>query len=309
MNGTPKVSVCITCYRQADLLEQCLQSVLTQVTTFPFEVIVSDDASPDDTASVLGRWALAYPDRLRVNINKSNIGAFRNYLLSHDLARGEYVAHLDGDDQILPGKLQTQADILDRRPDVAISAHAVKVIDHIRTMGAEDMYPELGTIDDLVRRGTYFVHSSVMYRRSARIGFDAIPLDEVIDFRSHIEMAAHGKIHLFRKPLGAYRWHPAGISKNPAFRSSIEHAYERAFARARELGVHDEVVKAGILRHRMSLAIARLVANEPQEFRRLIVIPRGWIRVASPKHVMLHVFRSLCAIKFVQDAIRRKVSA
>lgn len=309
MNGTPKVSVCIPCYRQADLVDECLRSVLTQVTTFPFEVIVRDDASPDDTANVLRRWAEAYPDKLRVIINETNLGAIGNYLASHDLARGDYVAHMDGDDLALPGKLQAQADLLDRRPDVAISAHAVEVIAHARTMGTEAMYPELGGIEHLVRHGTYFVHSSVMYRRSARVGFDRIPLDEVIDFRSHIEMAAHGKVHLSRQILGGYRWHAAGISKNPVFRNFIENAYDKAFARARALGVSDDVVKAGILRHRMNLAIARLTAGEYHEFKRLIVIPSGWFRIARPKHVLLHVFRSLCALKFIQRAIYRKVSA
>lgn len=308
MSNLPKVSVCVTCYQQAELVDQCLESLLTQTTTFPFEVIVSDDASSDHTPSVLARWASAFPDRLRVNINKPNLGAVRNYLLTHSLARGEYVAHMDGDDLALPGKLQIQADVLDRHSDVAISAHATRIIDHDTMTGDERAYPELADMSDLIRLGTYFVHSSVMYRRSARIGFDSMPVEEVIDFRAHLEMAVHGRIHLSRKVLGAYRWHAAGISKNPVFRAYIENAYEKTFERARELGVAPEIVNAGMLRHRMSLAISRLVTGDYPEFRRLISIPSKWMLIAQPKHILLYFFHPLCRLGSVQDAIKRKVS-
>ena len=52
-DSLPLVSVCIVTFMQRETIGQCLDSVLAQRTTFPYEVIVGDDCSTDGTAEIL----------------------------------------------------------------------------------------------------------------------------------------------------------------------------------------------------------------------------------------------------------------
>jgi glycosyltransferase involved in cell wall biosynthesis len=79
--------------------------------------LVIDDGSPDDLRSALGR----YGDRV-VLVRKTNGGAAsaRNYGIDH--ARGDWIAFLDADDYWHPRKLERQAEVCRRYPEVALIA-------------------------------------------------------------------------------------------------------------------------------------------------------------------------------------------
>jgi glycosyltransferase involved in cell wall biosynthesis len=102
MNEAPEISVIITTFNRARLLERCLASVLTQQSS-NFEVIVIDDASNDDTGAVMAR--LSDP-RLRYQRLERNCGAPakpRNVGLG--MARAPLLFVFDSDDTMLPGCL------------------------------------------------------------------------------------------------------------------------------------------------------------------------------------------------------------
>lgn len=100
----PRVSVVIPTRDRAPLLRRALDSVFAQ-TCADYEVIVVDDASTDDTASMLAGIA---DSRLRVLRNAASGGAPRARNLAIAAARGEFVAFLDDDDEWLPRKLELQ---------------------------------------------------------------------------------------------------------------------------------------------------------------------------------------------------------
>ncbi|MBC7499709.1 MAG: glycosyltransferase family 2 protein [Herminiimonas sp.] len=282
----PKVSVCIVTYNHENYLRLCLQSIVDQKTDFDFEVIVGEDCSTDGTRAIVQEFADKYPTLVKPLLHEKNVGPSLNYLITAAAARGQYVASLDGDDCALPGKLQAQVDCLDANPDVAFAAHAVKVMGTDDVMGAEEKYPTKGTVDDLLMHGTYFVHSSVMYRRKNE--FDHAHLLTVVDFFMHVERASKGRIFLDRRVLGCYRVHPQGISKNPAYRELLENCYEAAFDRALELGASKEVVQAGRLKRRMAFSVARYLAGDVRGYQHKIKIDRHERSFASTKHLILH---------------------
>ncbi len=111
---TPKVTVCITTFNHAAYVRQTLDSVLMQQTSFPFEILVGDDCSTDGTIDILKAYRDTHPDIVRLNLHEQNVGVNRqDYELIH-LAKGEYIAQLDGDDYwITPDKLEKEAHILD----------------------------------------------------------------------------------------------------------------------------------------------------------------------------------------------------
>src|SRR5690606_24412380 len=79
--------------------------------------------STDNTREIIKEFVKAYPKIIRVILHKNNIGPYQNYLFAHKEAIGRYIAHMDGDDYSLPGKLQNQVSFLDDNPDCNIVWH------------------------------------------------------------------------------------------------------------------------------------------------------------------------------------------
>ena len=103
MSATPKVSVITPAYKAARYIGQAIESVQAQTLT-DWEMIIVDDASPDETAAVVER----YLDDPRIKLirserNRGNGGA-RNLAL--EVAQGEWIAPLDADDWFAPERLE-----------------------------------------------------------------------------------------------------------------------------------------------------------------------------------------------------------
>ncbi len=92
----PKVSVVITCYNYGRYVQLAIESVLAQ-THSNIELIVVDDGSTDDTASILDRYA----DRV-VRIRQDNRGHVAAVNRGYAAATGELILFLDADDALLP---------------------------------------------------------------------------------------------------------------------------------------------------------------------------------------------------------------
>ena len=111
-----KLSIHMMTYNCENYIDQSLKSVLRQQTTFPFEVIISDDASTDNTYHIITDIAEKH-DFIRPHQNKSNVGILKNYVATLHRCKGEYVFDLAGDDWLSdPYALQTMVDELDQNP-------------------------------------------------------------------------------------------------------------------------------------------------------------------------------------------------
>lgn len=168
----PKVSVCVITYNQMDYIGQCLQSLVDQQTTFNFEVIVGDDCSSDGTQAIVQGFVDRYPQLVRAIFQASNTGGNGNYLAVHEAAQGEYVAHVDGDDYALPGKLQAQADVLDSQPDCNVVWHPVDTLSADGALrgsyaASAGRPPLVFSRQDQINFIVIGAHSSKMYRAGA----------------------------------------------------------------------------------------------------------------------------------------------
>ncbi|PHV11154.1 glycosyltransferase [Chitinimonas sp. BJB300] len=168
-------TVVVSCYNQEKYIEDALQSILSQETNFEFEIIVADDCSLDKTASIVCKLAESYPSRIQAILRSSNIGADKNYLDLHQRANGEVVFHFDGDDIMLPGKLQEQYNLFQRFPNVNLVLHRAKYfsddLEYVSETGwpfQPKEYEQIFSIEDLAHWGTIAVHGSYAYRKSSR---------------------------------------------------------------------------------------------------------------------------------------------
>ena len=94
----PLASICIPTYNRAGQLEQALTSAMQQDYD-NLEIIVVDNASTDDTATIVHRCQ-QLDDRIAYKANESNIGAVNNFNAAISLANGAYVMWLADDDWI-----------------------------------------------------------------------------------------------------------------------------------------------------------------------------------------------------------------
>lgn len=119
MEQIPLVSCPVIAYKHAPYLRVCLDSILGQKTTFPFEVIVGDDCSNDGSAEILREYKEKYPDQLTVIINEKNLGVSQNSVNIRSYCRGRYIASCEGDDFWCDDrKLQKQVDYLESHPEI-----------------------------------------------------------------------------------------------------------------------------------------------------------------------------------------------
>ena len=210
-----KVSVCVMTYNHARFIRQCLQSIVDQKTRYDFEVIVGDDCSTDGTSSIVQEFAEKYPDLVRPLIHATNVGATQNYFAIHHAAQGEYIAHVDGDDYLLPDKLQTQSDLLDAHPSLTICWHRMEMFNEkgMRRPHPVENAPYMGrifTVKELLLFGPFGPHSSMMYRRDRRV-LRTSP-EDIIDWQISVEIIGDGQGLMLRDVLGCYRLHPGGMS-------------------------------------------------------------------------------------------------
>lgn len=163
-----KVSVCIVTYNHIEYIKKCLDSLVDQKTNFDFEILVSDDCSTDGTRELLTEYEKLYPNLIKVFLQSKNLGAQQNFIFVHQKARGEYIAHIDGDDYALSGKLQSQSDYLDQNTDCNIVWHRMNTLKNDKLFS--DNYLSTGLVFkklnliDLIANVTLGMNSSKMYR-------------------------------------------------------------------------------------------------------------------------------------------------
>jgi len=101
--GNVLVSVTVMAYNFERVIGPCLDSIIEQKTNFNFEILVGVDASSDDTRGVINAYFEKYPKLIKPIFWEKNVGAKINHRELITRAKGKYIAHMDGDDLMLPG--------------------------------------------------------------------------------------------------------------------------------------------------------------------------------------------------------------
>ena len=115
----PKLSVVLITYNHEPFIRECLEGIFSQETDFPFEVVVGEDCSTDNTRDVIREFDERYPGRMKLLFREKNLGRVTlNVYQSAMEAKGEYIAFIEGDDYWTdPKKLQKQVDFLEQHSE------------------------------------------------------------------------------------------------------------------------------------------------------------------------------------------------
>ncbi|MCF6157335.1 MAG: glycosyltransferase [wastewater metagenome] len=122
----PRVSIGLPVYNGGKFLKETLDSILIQ-TFQDFELIISDNASVDDTREICHAYMMK-DRRIRYYRNESNRGASWNYNYVFQLSVGEYFKWAASDDIFAPEYLHLCVDILDKDPQVVVCYSKTKII-------------------------------------------------------------------------------------------------------------------------------------------------------------------------------------
>ena len=221
MDGEVMVSVVCLAYNHEKYIRHTLEGFVSQKTSFPFEVVIHDDASKDNTAAIIREYAEKYPNIIRPIYQTQNQHSQKkpiHKLYTIPLVRGKYVALCEGDDYWTDTqKLQKQFDIMENNPDYSICTHKIQEI--LESGEKTDRYrPNISLIEGKISVGdflkiqkhypfqtaSYFMKASLWksliqdpptFRRAADVGDEPMLL----------YMLAHGDLYYLPDCMSVYR--------------------------------------------------------------------------------------------------------
>lgn len=215
-----KVSVPIITYNQAKFIGKAIESVLAQKTDFEFEILVGDDLSNDGTREIISDYASRYPDKIIPVLHPKNLGrnGMFNTLETYKLAKGEYIACMDGDDYWTdPLKLQKQVDFLETHPSFSVCFHNALITyedgSPSELVNGEDQ-KAVSAIEDLIGEDEiwFMATSSVMFRNCIET-YPKWFIESVSgDIPRYILLAKRGKIGYLPDVMSVYRKNQGGTS-------------------------------------------------------------------------------------------------
>lgn len=133
-----KISVAMCTYNGAEFLPAQLESIAAQ-TRPPDEIVVCDDASTDDTESVLKRFS-----GLALHSNKQNLGSVKNFEQAIGLCTGDIIALSDQDDVWRRDKLQLIEDAFRKTPTAGLVFSDAEIVDENLNPFGRRMWNEVG---------------------------------------------------------------------------------------------------------------------------------------------------------------------
>ena len=225
------VSVILPTYNRAELLPRSIQSVLNQ-THDDFELIVVDDGSEDDTASVIKRFS---DERIRYLKLSRNVGVSRAQNAGLAEARGAYLAFQGSDDEWHNEKLERQRHALESHPEATVAYSDInRVCADGRVLYLRSPTIVRGTLIDPQTRfwQTYMLAMQAVLIRRARLG--DVYFDERLvmfeDLDLNLRLAQHHDYFHLKEPLVNY-YETKGITGNRRWELKARRQLMRNFGR------------------------------------------------------------------------------
>jgi len=270
-NGEPRekplVSICCIAYNQEQYIRETLDSFLKQQTSFPFEILIHDDASTDRTADIIREYAAKHPGIVKPlcqTENQHSKGIPVGVTFNYPRAQGKYIALCEGDDFWTdPLKLQKQFDFMEANPEFALCcSDASKLIEESGITYTNKLSPTSRELTYRELNGDVQVITATIFMRRDCVTacYQAIPKLRkrkwlMGDLPLILYMAANHKIFYMADSLACYRIRKNSEAHGNAaylvrFLRSAAHIkltfnrfYNRSDAELRTLIINDYIAK------------------------------------------------------------------
>jgi len=237
MKNKVKCSIVVANYNNGRFLEQLIESVLNQ-THANWELIITDDASTDNSISIINRFL--YDKRIKLIELTKNQGAANAFKTSIENSSGNIIAMLGADDALKKNAIELIVQQHNRYPNAAmIIANLICCDENLQPTGKYIKFFEIDETDSYIN---YFGISGwdtfkrTFYDKTEGIDID---LKRAVDQDLYLKMEEFGELKHFDENLYLYRTNPKGISQQN--NQSFAHEYNylaiiKAYKRRKKTG-------------------------------------------------------------------------
>jgi glycosyltransferase involved in cell wall biosynthesis len=217
MTGAPVLAtVLVVTYNHARYIADAIDSVLMQKTDFPFEILISEDCSTDGTREIVQQYAASHPNRLTAIYSDRNVRSNEVVARGLRIARGRYIALLDGDDLwTSDSKLQNQAEYLEAHPEASAIFNNALVAENDRFTSRRWTRSDFCPIvtQEVIWQGNPFATCSGMMRSECIRDVPSWYADffPITDWPLYMLCAKTGNLAFIDQIVGIYRLHAGGL--------------------------------------------------------------------------------------------------
>lgn len=307
------VSIAIATYNGVRFLPDLLASFLTQ-TRLPDQLVVSDDASSDDSIALVRNFAQTAPFPVKIVAHPVNIGVLENFYAAFDACEGDVIFYCDQDDVWMPNKIAVLMTAFENAQTHYASHSSLVVDENLEGSAIIQRNPGYGCLSFPVDTMNVYAHGhqmafdrkvlAVMQQIRGPIG--PLAPDLFSNFDDLIPFAASliGNLHLFDAPLVKFRRHGGSVTtlgkEDPAAQTgAITRLAQRARASGREVAIRKRALAAirkldvlpdaptshymAALDRRARISEATLAANDRGGLGRLMSAIGGGLAIVWPR--------------------------
>jgi len=161
MLNQPLITVLIPTYNCEDYIHDALKSILDQTYT-NFECIIIDDCSKDNTVEIIKAFN---DDRINLIVKPKNSGYTNSLNYGLTIAKGKYIARMDGDDISLPNRFEKQIEVMEADSSIVVCGSIFKILDTETIIQAPQHHNEIKTEllkDSCIGHPTAMIRKSVL---------------------------------------------------------------------------------------------------------------------------------------------------
>jgi len=212
LNTTPKITVLLPVYNCELYVQTAVQSILNQTFT-DFELLVIDDASTDATVSILKKIDDSRIQLIEKPVNSGYTNSLNSGL---HLAKGDYIARMDGDDISYPERFAKQIAYLETHPEVVVCGTTYKIVGNDKRITLPEHHEaiKIGLL-----WGNCILHPSVMIRKKVvdefSIQYDTSK-EPAEDYDMWVRLLSIYKLHNLQSVLMEYRVYCNQVSRKRA---------------------------------------------------------------------------------------------
>lgn len=212
VDNDPKITVLMPVFNCEGYIQQAIDSILQQSYS-DFELLIIDDASTDQTVSFINKYA---DTRIRLIAKPLNTGYTNSLNYGLTVAKGKYIARMDGDDISLPQRFAQQVAYLESHPDVVLCGTAYKILGNDKKISIPEDHENIKLT---LLKGNCIAHPTVMMRKKTLDEF-SITYDTTKepseDYDLWVRLLSIGKLHNIQDVLLEYRIYNTQVSRKRA---------------------------------------------------------------------------------------------
>lgn len=253
------ISVIIPNYNHASFLKQRLDSVLNQ-TLKPFEIIVLDDCSTDNSVQIIEEYVEAHPQIKFIKNEKNSGSPFAQWNKAVSLASGDLVWIAESDDVAEFTFLETLGNAFEKDDKLVLAYSQSKSInEHGNIIGTWKTHTDDLNIDlfkkDFKCRGIDYIDQFLVYKNTIpngsavvfkknsyiEVGCTSEPLPVMGDWLVWIKILSTGNIAFVHESLNSFRNHINGTIRKSEVITKTENRYDEIYGYSMRIQLQKEL--------------------------------------------------------------------